>query len=188
MPCWPRSTCVSDRRMSAYRPAFERAATLAELAALAREIYAEDLENGYVTVLGEMVAGGVSDPELGARGRRAHRAVDRDGRAQAASSCSPARCSSRSSRRATSRSRSSRCTSASTCSASSRATTPAPSRCSTSALAARRCSPTLLPAPARRRPRCQRDTGVDLVTGAFSYSGSHIAERLLDSRTRACER
>ena len=25
------------------------------------------------------------------------------------------------------------------------------------------------------------DTGVDLVTGAFSYSGSHIAERLLDS-------
>ncbi len=28
-------------------------------------IYAEDLENGYVTVLGEMVAGGVSDAELG---------------------------------------------------------------------------------------------------------------------------
>ena len=32
---------------------------------MAREIYAEDLENGYVTVLGEMVAGGVSDAELG---------------------------------------------------------------------------------------------------------------------------
>jgi hypothetical protein len=31
----------------------------------ARKIYAEDLENGYVTVLGEMVAGGVSDAELG---------------------------------------------------------------------------------------------------------------------------
>jgi hypothetical protein len=51
--------------MEAYAPAFERARTLSELAALAREIYAEDLENGYVTVLGEMVAGGVSNPELG---------------------------------------------------------------------------------------------------------------------------
>jgi AcrR family transcriptional regulator len=56
---------VSERRMQAYRPSFERAQTLAELAALAREIYREDLENGYVTVLGEMVAGGVSDAELG---------------------------------------------------------------------------------------------------------------------------
>jgi AcrR family transcriptional regulator len=57
---------VSARRMEAYRPAFERARTVPELAALAREIYAEDLENGYVTVLAEMVAGGASDPELGA--------------------------------------------------------------------------------------------------------------------------
>jgi AcrR family transcriptional regulator len=56
---------VSERRMHAYKPAFERAETLPELAALARDIYTEDLENGYVTVLGEMVAGGVSDPELG---------------------------------------------------------------------------------------------------------------------------
>ncbi len=56
---------VSERRMRAYQPAFERAQTLAELAALARDIYREDLENGYVTVLGEMVAGGVSDRELG---------------------------------------------------------------------------------------------------------------------------
>jgi AcrR family transcriptional regulator len=56
---------VSERRMRAYRPAFERAQTVAELAALARDIYREDLENGYVTVLGEMVAGGVSDRELG---------------------------------------------------------------------------------------------------------------------------
>jgi AcrR family transcriptional regulator len=56
---------VSERRMDAYAPAFEQAATLGELAALAREIYREDLENGYVTVLGEMVAGGVSDRELG---------------------------------------------------------------------------------------------------------------------------
>ena len=32
---------------------------------MAREIYAADLEQGYVTVLGELVAGGVSDRELG---------------------------------------------------------------------------------------------------------------------------
>jgi AcrR family transcriptional regulator len=56
---------VSQRRMAAYHPAFERARTLPELAALARDIYREDLENGYVTVLGEMVAGGVSNRELG---------------------------------------------------------------------------------------------------------------------------
>jgi AcrR family transcriptional regulator len=56
---------VSARRMGTYGPAFEQARTLPELASLARTIYAEDLENGYVTVLGEMVAGGVSDAELG---------------------------------------------------------------------------------------------------------------------------
>jgi AcrR family transcriptional regulator len=57
---------VSARRMRAYATAFERARTVSDLAGLAREIYAEDLENGYVTVLGEMVAGGVSNAELGA--------------------------------------------------------------------------------------------------------------------------
>ncbi len=56
---------VSARRMGAYRPVLEQARTMPELASLARTIYAEDLENGYVTVLGEMVAGGVSDAELG---------------------------------------------------------------------------------------------------------------------------
>src|ERR1700691_1513100 len=56
---------VSARRMQVYRPALERAQTLPELARLARAIYVEDLENGYVTVLGELVAGGVSDAELG---------------------------------------------------------------------------------------------------------------------------
>ena len=56
---------VSERRMGAYRPAFETAETLSELATLAGDIYREDLENGYVTVLGEMVAGAISDPELG---------------------------------------------------------------------------------------------------------------------------
>jgi AcrR family transcriptional regulator len=56
---------VSNRRMHAYQPAFENARTVSELARLARDIYTEDLENGYVTVLGEMVSGGVSDPRLG---------------------------------------------------------------------------------------------------------------------------
>jgi AcrR family transcriptional regulator len=58
---------VSDRRIDAYKPAFEEARTVPELAALAREIYAADLEQGYVTVLAELVAGGMSDRELGRR-------------------------------------------------------------------------------------------------------------------------
>ncbi len=57
---------VSSRRLVSYGARFEGAATVSELAVLAREIYTEDLANGYVTVLGEMVAGGVSNPDLGA--------------------------------------------------------------------------------------------------------------------------
>jgi AcrR family transcriptional regulator len=56
---------ISDRRMAEYGPAFERARTPTELAALARTIHADDLERGYITVLGEMVSGGVGNPELG---------------------------------------------------------------------------------------------------------------------------
>ncbi len=57
---------ISDRRMQEYGPQLEAAATAPELARLARRIYDDDLERGYVTALGEMVAGGVSDPVLGA--------------------------------------------------------------------------------------------------------------------------
>ena len=57
---------ISERRLAEYRPAFERARTASELGRLARAIYAEDLERGYITALGEMVSGGVSDPLLGA--------------------------------------------------------------------------------------------------------------------------
>ncbi len=57
---------ISERRMAEYAPAFECARTAPELARLARTIYADDLERGYITVLGEMVSGGVSDPLLGA--------------------------------------------------------------------------------------------------------------------------
>ena len=57
---------ISDRRLADYGPAFEQARTASELAQLARAIYDEDLERGYITALGEMVSGGVSDPLLGA--------------------------------------------------------------------------------------------------------------------------
>jgi AcrR family transcriptional regulator len=56
---------VSERRLEAYKPSFEAASTVPELAALAHEIYAADLEQGFVTVLAELVAGGMSDTELG---------------------------------------------------------------------------------------------------------------------------
>ncbi|HEX4036160.1 MAG TPA: helix-turn-helix domain-containing protein [Solirubrobacteraceae bacterium] len=57
---------ISQRRMNEYGPAVERAHGPRELATIARTIYADDLERGYITVLGEMVSGGVADAELGA--------------------------------------------------------------------------------------------------------------------------
>jgi AcrR family transcriptional regulator len=57
---------ISERRMQEYGPVFERAQTPTELANLARTIYAEDVQRGYITVLGEMVSGGVTDAALGA--------------------------------------------------------------------------------------------------------------------------
>ena len=56
---------VSERRLASYGPRFEAARDVEELARLAREIYDEDRDQGDVKVLGEMVAGGMSDPELG---------------------------------------------------------------------------------------------------------------------------
>jgi AcrR family transcriptional regulator len=57
---------IGERRMREYGPAFERARSAPELAGLARTIYFDDLERGYITVLGEMVSGGVTDAGLGA--------------------------------------------------------------------------------------------------------------------------
>jgi AcrR family transcriptional regulator len=57
---------IGERRMKEYGPAFERARTAPELVGLARTIYFDDLERGYITVLGEMVSGGVADADLGA--------------------------------------------------------------------------------------------------------------------------
>jgi AcrR family transcriptional regulator len=56
---------VSARRMDAYGPSFERAQTVPELMGLIRRTYDEDLEHGYIAVLGEMVAAGVTDAALG---------------------------------------------------------------------------------------------------------------------------
>jgi AcrR family transcriptional regulator len=57
---------ISEHRMEEYGPQIQAAVSAQELAGLARRIYDDDLERGYVTALGEMVAGGVSDPLLGA--------------------------------------------------------------------------------------------------------------------------
>ena len=48
---------ISDRRLADYGLAFETARTPSELGRLARAIYDEDLERGYITALGEMVSG-----------------------------------------------------------------------------------------------------------------------------------
>jgi AcrR family transcriptional regulator len=56
---------ISERRMSDYRTAFERAGSTTELVALARTIHADDVDRGYITVLGEMVSGAATDPDLG---------------------------------------------------------------------------------------------------------------------------
>jgi AcrR family transcriptional regulator len=57
---------ISEQRLAEYGPAFANARTPSELGRLARTIYDEDLDRGYITALGEMVSGGVSDPLLGA--------------------------------------------------------------------------------------------------------------------------
>jgi AcrR family transcriptional regulator len=56
---------VSGRRMDRYSAAVDAAATPAELVTVAADIFREDLDEGYVTVLVEMIAGAGSSPELG---------------------------------------------------------------------------------------------------------------------------
>ena len=56
---------VSERRLSRYSAAVAGLASPAELAVAATEIFREDLDAGYVTVLVEMIAGSASSPELG---------------------------------------------------------------------------------------------------------------------------
>jgi AcrR family transcriptional regulator len=56
---------VSARRMERYSAAVDTATTPPELLAVATEIFREDLDEGYVTVLVEMIAGAAASPELG---------------------------------------------------------------------------------------------------------------------------
>ena len=135
-----------------------------------------------MTVLGEIVAGGVSDRRAGARGGRADRAVDRAGRAQARRAARRHRARVAGAARAMLRSRSWRCTSASTCSAICRGTTRAAESLLDVAVGNAALVQALIATAGRARH--DRRHRLDLVTGAFSYSGSHIAERLLDAGRR----
>lgn len=56
---------VSARRLGRYSAAVEAAGSPAELVQVAAEIFREDLDEGYVTVLVEMIAGASSSPALG---------------------------------------------------------------------------------------------------------------------------
>lgn len=55
----------SDQRLERYRAELDDVTSLSELRALARRLYREDRDAGHVTVLAEMVAGGLMDRELG---------------------------------------------------------------------------------------------------------------------------
>jgi AcrR family transcriptional regulator len=57
---------VSDRRRQRYSAAVEGLDSPGELVRAATEIFREDLDQGYVTVLVEMIAGAAPSPELGA--------------------------------------------------------------------------------------------------------------------------
>ena len=55
---------IGEERLARYRAAVEEAETFEELVAVAARIYREDLEQGHMTVVAEMIAGSVADPEL----------------------------------------------------------------------------------------------------------------------------
>jgi AcrR family transcriptional regulator len=58
---------VSDRRLARYSAAVAGATTPAEWVGVATEIFREDLDEGYVTVLAQMIAGAGTSPGLGER-------------------------------------------------------------------------------------------------------------------------
>ncbi|GGJ61478.1 TetR/AcrR family transcriptional regulator [Streptomyces brasiliensis] len=57
---------ISDARSVRYRDAVEESGSLGELVDAAKSIFDEDLDNGYVAVLAELIAGAQSTPGLGA--------------------------------------------------------------------------------------------------------------------------
>jgi AcrR family transcriptional regulator len=55
---------TSAARMNRYREAVQNARTVHDLIQVAREGYRDDLDGGHMTVVAELVAGGVADPML----------------------------------------------------------------------------------------------------------------------------
>ena len=55
----------SSARMERYEAALVEASDASSLIEVARTLHAEDLESGHITVLSEMIAGSVGNPELG---------------------------------------------------------------------------------------------------------------------------
>lgn len=55
---------TSDERLVVYREAVRDVRTLGGLIEIARRYYQQDLDEGHMTVVAEMVAGSVSDPDL----------------------------------------------------------------------------------------------------------------------------
>jgi AcrR family transcriptional regulator len=57
---------VSEARMEKYSAAIAQASSASEIMSIATQIFQDDLDTGYVTVLVEMIAGASSTPGLGA--------------------------------------------------------------------------------------------------------------------------
>jgi AcrR family transcriptional regulator len=57
---------VSARRWQRYTAALQRVNSPSDLVAVAAEVFREDMDSGYVTVLVEMIAGAAASPGLGA--------------------------------------------------------------------------------------------------------------------------
>lgn len=55
---------TSGRRLERYEAAIAGTTSPAEVVAMARELYSEDLASGHAKVLAEIMAGGINDPEL----------------------------------------------------------------------------------------------------------------------------
>ena len=56
---------LGEHRMARFCEQLEGVQTWADLAAMARRIYAEDLESGHMAVISQLVAGSFAHPELG---------------------------------------------------------------------------------------------------------------------------
>ena len=178
---------VSARRMEAYRGLLDRATSVTALAESARAIFVEDLDAGYVRVLIEMITGAHAVPGLGdqvAERLRPWRDLAEDavqralGRSAAARLLPPAEAGTRSWP----------ASSAWRCSPASTATGTRPSRCSTGSArwpGCSTCSAGCACRPRKGRKMTQPERAqaaarqLDVVTGAFSYSGAAIAGELL---------